>query len=119
MKFLVDAQLPSRLKFWLTAKGFDCSHTLDLARGNKTKDSDIAAVADNEARILVSKDSDFLSMKILKGTPQRLLLVTTGNIDNATLVNIFESNFQVIEHLFQSFEIVEIGNAFVAGKNVN
>jgi predicted nuclease of predicted toxin-antitoxin system len=30
MKFLVDAQLPFRLKLWLESKGLDTIHTDDL-----------------------------------------------------------------------------------------
>ena len=31
MKFLIDAQLPSRLKLWLIASGFDAIDTGDLS----------------------------------------------------------------------------------------
>lgn len=30
MKFIIDAQLPYRLKDWLIAQGFDAIHTRDL-----------------------------------------------------------------------------------------
>ena len=38
MKFIVDAQLPYRLKDWLVAQGFDTVHTRDLPEANKTED---------------------------------------------------------------------------------
>lgn len=119
MKFLIDARLPSRLQLWLAEKGHDTVHTLDLPDRNKTEDRKVAAVADSENRILISKDTDFLRLKILNNTPERLLLVTTGNINNSTLIGLFESNFGLIERLFGSFEIVELGNAFVVGRNAN
>ena len=62
MKFIVDAQLPYRLKFWLESKGFDVIHTDDLPNQHLTKDLEIAEVADNESRMVISKDSDFLKL---------------------------------------------------------
>jgi len=71
MKFIVDAQPPYRLKTWLTDEGFDAIHTSDLPEANETEDLDIAAVAENESRAVISKDSDFLKLYILKGKPQK------------------------------------------------
>lgn len=119
MKFLIDAQLPFKIKLWLTEKGHDTVHTLDLPDRNNTEDRKVAAVADSENRILISKDTDFIRLKVLNNTPKRLLLVTTGNIDNSSLIGLIESNFELIERLFESFEIVELGNAFVVGRNPN
>ncbi len=41
MKFIIDAQLPRRLSYFLREKGFDSIHTLDLPKGNKTSDTEI------------------------------------------------------------------------------
>lgn len=30
MKFIIDAQLPIKLKKWLSTQGHDCKHTIDL-----------------------------------------------------------------------------------------
>lgn len=119
MKFLVDAQLPWGLKSWLAEKGFDVTHTEDLPHGNRTHDIEIADIANAESRILVSKDSDFLKLKILQGKPRLLLLITTGNIGNDDLFNLFARNFETIVKLFDSFEIVELNNAFVLGRNLD
>lgn len=60
MKFIVDAQLPKSLFDFLKQKGFDSIHTLELPDKNKTKDGQIAQLANEEGRIVVSKDTDFL-----------------------------------------------------------
>ena len=39
MRFLVDAQLPRRLAYWLNERGHDVRHTLDLPAGNRTSDA--------------------------------------------------------------------------------
>lgn len=117
MKFIVDAQLPYRLKIWLADKNFDAIHTTDLPEANETEDLRIADVAESENRIVISKDGDFLKLYILKGKPQKLLLITTGNIVNTNLLRLFERNFETVIKLFDSYDVVELNNFFVMGHN--
>jgi predicted nuclease of predicted toxin-antitoxin system len=60
VKFLLDAQLPGSLCGVLKRAGHEVIHTLDLPKGNRTSDISIAAIADEEGYIVVSKDSDFV-----------------------------------------------------------
>ncbi len=115
MKFLIDAQFPYRLKTWLVANNFDAIHTSDLPKQNLTEDNEIAHIADHTQRIVITKDSDFLKLKILRNIPQKLLLITTGNIGNNELLALFERNFAKAIQLFASYEVVEINNSFVIG----
>lgn len=117
MKFIVDAQLPYRLKFWLIESGCDAVHTRDLPDANKTDDLDIIKVAENESCTIISKDSDFLKLHILSGKPQKLLLITTGNIVNKDLLVLFERNFETAMKLFKTYKVVEMNNFFVMGHN--
>lgn len=117
MKFIVDAQLPYRLKNWLIAQDFDAIHTMDLPEANETEDFSIADIADAENRIVITKDSDFLKLYILTGKPQKLLMITTGNIVNKELLNLFERNFEIALKLFNSFNVVEMNNFLVLGHN--
>jgi len=48
VKFLLDAQLPGSLRRVFKSAGHEVIHTLDLANGNRTSDSSIAEVADQE-----------------------------------------------------------------------
>ena len=117
MKIFVDAQLPPVLKSWLIQQGHDCIHALDLPKKDSTPDIEIVEIVTKSERILISKDSDFLKLKLLTGTPQRLLVITTGNIRNPELIASFEKNFHSALRLFKTFEIVELGNHFVTGRN--
>lgn len=85
MKFVVDAQLPDRLAQWLRSRGHDVIHTTELPAGNRTPDSTISALADLEGRVVITKDSDFPESFFLRGSPGKLLLISTGNIPNAEL----------------------------------
>lgn len=117
MKFIIDAHLPWRLAEWLNNNGHDAVHTSGLPDGDETEDIYIADFAVAEDRIIVTKDSDFLKLYILKGKPSKLLFITTGNIVNKDLVKLFEANFEVIVRLFNSYNVVEMNNSFVLGHN--
>jgi predicted nuclease of predicted toxin-antitoxin system len=117
MKFIIDAQLPVRLKNWLTAQGYDSIHTDEIAleTHKEPTDSEIAELALQENRTVISKDSDFFKSHILTGKPPKLLFITTGNIVNNELLLLFETNFETALQLFNSYDIVEMNNFFVVG----
>ena len=77
--------LPRRLARRLNASGHDAVHTLDLPIGNGTSDGDLRALADQDGRVVVTKDADFVSAHVISGSPARLLLVSTGNAGNDEL----------------------------------
>ena len=108
MKFLVDAQLPRALARWLQHRGHDAVHTLDLPDQNQTKDSVLLKRASDEARILITKDADFqITFQLGKGPP-KLMLVTTGNITNSELIDLFEKNLATILQLLEKNHFVEL-----------
>lgn len=119
MKFIIDAQLPLRLSKWLCDYGHDSIHTLELPEKNRSGDHFIAAFADNGDRIVVSKDSDFTALKLLSGSPKKILLIKTGNLTNTPLLQLFEANLHVIEKLFASFDIVELSQTLVIGRHLD
>lgn len=115
MKFLVDAHLPQQLRNWLVSQGYDAIHTIDLPYANATDDSNIVELATIEDRVVITKDSDFLKLYVLKRKPSKLLLITTGNIVNKDLLGLFETNFETIKRLFGIYNVVEMNNSFVLG----
>jgi predicted nuclease of predicted toxin-antitoxin system len=111
MKFLVDAHFPKRLAQWLVDNGDDAIHTLDLPKKNKTPDLEIIDKAEAESRIIITKDSDFIQFRVIMGAPDRLLMVTTGNIINKDLIALFERNFPMIKRFFEEGKkVIEIDN---------
>ena len=108
MRVLVDAHLPKRLSEVLSAHDIESKHTLDLPKKNATPDTEIIRFADNEDRIVISKDSDFLDNYILEGSPKKLLIVSTGNINNRNLIQLFEKNLETLKSLFEENSVIEI-----------
>lgn len=114
MKFLIDAHLPFVLKTWLIDRGHDAIHTRDLPKKNETEDFDIIQIADAQSRIVTSKDSDFQKHYVLFGKPNRILMITTGNIVNKNLIRLFEDNFDAIEEAFEKgSKVVELSNTSI------
>jgi predicted nuclease of predicted toxin-antitoxin system len=109
VKFLVDAQLPVRLARFLTDAGHDVTHTSELPDGNRTTDSRIAGLADDEGRVVITKDRDFRDGHLLSGSPRRLLVVATGNITNAALLALFEVNLDAVVDALGDADFVEMG----------
>ena len=108
MKFLIDAQLPQRMSERLLNLGHNSLHTLDLPRGNRTPDRELNQLSVAEERVLVTKDTDFVDSLIVQGLPFKLLLVSTGNISNRDLSEIFFRNLAAIIDGFGAHDFIEI-----------
>ena len=108
MRLLVDAQLPRRLAYWLSERGHDVRHTLDLPAGNRTSDAEINEISVREQRIVVTKDADFVNSFVIRGEPYKLLLISTGNITNRELEAILLKNIAPIKEVFLQHHFVEI-----------
>jgi predicted nuclease of predicted toxin-antitoxin system len=114
VKFIVDAQLPKSLSDFLNQKGFDSIHTLDLPHKNKTKDGEIAKLANNQGRVVITKDIDFLESFLIKSEPRKLIMVSTGNIPNRHLIRIFEENLETLIQMISRSNLLEISSTEIA-----
>jgi len=110
MKFLVDAQLPYGIALFLREKGFDALHTNDLPDKERTTDSQIRDISLTDNRIVITKDYDFVDSFIIRKIPEKLLIVTTGNIRNKQLFDLWRSNWEIIIYLFEMYNFVELNN---------
>ncbi|MET9028007.1 DUF5615 family PIN-like protein [Nocardia sp. NPDC004168] len=115
MKFLVDAQLPRRLAVLLSEAGHDAVHTSDFLLGNRTTDHQIAMRADREDRVVVTKDRDFWVSHVLRGSPRSLLIIATGNITNAALLELCTAHLCEIVPLLKTCVVVEMGRDRLVG----
>ena len=114
MKFIVDAQLPKSLSDLLKEHGLDSLHTLELPQENKTSDGEIIPLANEEERIVISKDTDFLESFLVKSEPKKLIIVKTGNITNRQLLTLFEANLKTIIRMLTRSNLVEISRTEIA-----
>ena len=110
MKFIIDAQLPKKLTSLFEKAGYDTLHTFDLPNQNFTKDCQINQISIEEKRVVVSKDLDFIESLLISNKPYKLLAVSTGNITNKKLFELFEKNLQQIVLLLKENRLVELTN---------
>ena len=110
MKFLLDAQLPRKLSLFLSYKGYDSLHTLDLPHKNRSKDSELNAFSVDDKRVLVSKDMDFVESLLISDKPYKLLYINTGNIRNKELQELFVVNLEKLAEALEENRFVELTN---------
>jgi predicted nuclease of predicted toxin-antitoxin system len=106
MKYLIDAQLPPGLVRWFEGCGFEAAHVFDLGLG-ASGDAEIAALAEKDGYVLVSKDEDFLTLRL----PDRfaVLWLRCGNTTNRALTEWMDERWERVAALLQSGErLVEL-----------
>jgi predicted nuclease of predicted toxin-antitoxin system len=108
LKFIVDANLPRRLSRWFNERGYDSIHTLDLIDKNLTEDDFISNLSIKENRIVITKDKDFFNSFILKKVPYKLILIISGNLQNDSLIKLFEDNLEKLLIHLENNSLIEL-----------
>lgn len=108
--FLIETQLPQVLKEVSDEFNIPSVHVLDILHVDETPDQAISDFVDLENLIVVTKDSDLYYSHPLKRSPKRLLLITTGNINNRQLCGLVHENAEKLVTLFQHNSFVEMSN---------
>lgn len=101
MKFLVDAQLPPALCRWLRDAGHEAVHVSEIGL-LAASDVEIAALAEADEAVLISKDEDFATLRL----PDRfaLLWLRCGNTTNVALAAWLEPRWERVEALLEQGE---------------
>ena len=110
MKLIVDAQLPVKLCEILKQLGLESIHVDELPKGDETPDMEITKIADPENLIVVTKDFDFYHSHTALGKPKKLFLITTGNLKNRQLFDLFRNNALIIKNALNKSSFVELSN---------
>jgi predicted nuclease of predicted toxin-antitoxin system len=108
VKLLIDAQLPHRLVREFAGVGVDALHPRDLPLGNRTPDAELTAMARRDDRVVVTKDADFVATFWLRREPRKLLLISTGNIDNDALWALLAANLPALRVALAAHDFVEL-----------
>ena len=112
MKFLVDEQLPQLLSEWIISKGYDSIRVSSLGT-QSVSDSEIRAKSMTERRVVISKDEDFFNSYLLQKQPYKLIFITTGNIKNRALLDLFRAEFETVLSHLQTHDLVEINRTLL------
>lgn len=101
MNFLIDAQLPPALCGWLRERGHQAVHVFEIGMV-AANDAEIAVLLQADGAVLVSKDEDFVTLRL----PDRFAFVwlRCGNATNRALVEWLEARWEQVEALLESGE---------------
>lgn len=108
MKFLVDEQLPLLLVDWLNMNGHDAVHVSALLTNTRIPDGHICERSMAENRVVITKDSDFFDTYLIKRQPYKLLYVTTGNLRNRPLLDLFRASLPQLINVLELSAVVEL-----------
>jgi len=94
MKFIVDAQLPPGLCRWLRERGHEAEH-VGAPPGKPPTDRWIADQAERDSAVLISKDDDFVGLRLPDRFP--FLWLRCGNVSNRALSEWLRERWPEIE----------------------
>ena len=106
MKFLIDAQLPPGLAMWIRQQGAEADHVSHVGL-LAASDASIAAYAEKVGSTLISKDADFVVLRL----PNRVAFVwlRCGNATNRALQAWLSPRWEQIVMLISAGEgLVEV-----------
>jgi predicted nuclease of predicted toxin-antitoxin system len=108
MRFLVDAQLPPGLVFWLKDQGYDADH-VDYCGLVGAKDPAIWDRAIETGAILITKDEDFSSRMVRSSVFPTVVWLRIGNATNRVLIAWLSSRWETTVELLQDgHKLVEV-----------
>jgi predicted nuclease of predicted toxin-antitoxin system len=108
MRFLVDAQLPPALARWLSERGHEAAHVLDLGL-LEASDRSIWTQAGEIGATLITKDQDFITLLSIAPNGVSVVWVRVGNTTRRELLAWFDTVFPSIEQALMSGEsLVEV-----------
>ena len=85
-----------------------------LSDKNSTSDKVITEIAISQKRIVITKILISLSHIFLNSKPDKLIIVRTGNIPNATLLKIFDNNLELIKSMISRSNLIKITRKEIA-----
>ena len=84
MRFVIDEQLPEVLCKWLRDRGHDALHVAEVGLSG-AEDFDVWAVAMRETSALMTKDEDFVAMRLSAQNGPPVVWLRIGNATNPVL----------------------------------
>lgn len=113
MKFLVDEQLPALLAEWLCSKGHEAIHVSALLTNARIPDGYICERSMAEMRVVITKDVDFLNTYLIKQQPYKLVHITTGNLKNRQLLDLFRSHLEQLLKALETARVIELNQSVI------
>lgn len=109
MKILLDANISWKLIELIKHIFPDCFHADDIGLVFPAKDYEIWQYAKENNCIIITKDSDFVSLLEIKGYPPKIILLKTGNCRNKELAEvIIKAEKDIKDFVLSEYGLLEI-----------
>ncbi len=103
MKFLIDHNLSPRLVRHLKDRFPGCIHTEDMGFG-RTADTDLWKYASDHGFSILTKDTDFEQLSILRGAPPKVVWLRIGNAPTRAVLELLDRHHADIVAFLQEEE---------------
>ena len=108
MRFLVDTQLPKALALWLTARGHEAEHVLDVGLG-QSKDTPVWRYAEQNGAVIITKNEDFAEWVRRGRAGPAIVWLRIGNSSKGVLLAWLEPLLPaIVRQLEQGERLVEV-----------
>lgn len=105
MKLLLDENLSRRIVPFLEAS-YPGSSQVVLEGLERVDDTEIWQYAKDHGFAIVTKDSDFHELALVRGAPPKVIWLRSGNTSKATVIRQLVENCEVIEASIESDKVV-------------
>ncbi|MFH1098032.1 MAG: DUF5615 family PIN-like protein [Candidatus Desantisbacteria bacterium] len=106
MKIWVNAQLPPAIANWISENFNVEAVAVRELNLREATDLEIFTAARNASAIVMTKDSDFVELVNIHGTPPQVIWLTCGNTTNARLREILTQALPSAINLLESGEVI-------------
>lgn len=98
MKLLLDENLSRRVVPFLQT-AYPGSTQVALAGMERASDLELWEYAKNGGFVIVTKDSDYYDLSLLRGAPPHVIWIKVGNVTKAKITQLLLDNHETIERL--------------------
>ena len=106
MTFWIDAQLSPALAPWLTQRFSVEAFSVRFLGLRDATDHHIFMAARDARAVVISEDSDFITLLESYGPPPQVIWITAGNTSNARMKVVLEKTFIAARDLLSAGEIL-------------
>lgn len=108
MKLLFDQNISFRVIKGIKDIYPDAKQVRELNLDNST-DQEIWSFAKREGYTIVTFDSDFYDLNLIRGNPPKIIWLKTGNTTTENIINTFHENFDLIQEFIANPEYENVG----------
>jgi len=106
MKLLFDQNISYRIVKKVSDRFPGCLHVSSCGL-NDADDSDIWAFAKQNNYTIVTSDSDFYDLALVRGIPPKIIWIREGNLSTRELTGLLVEKYQVIHSFMTGKEVTE------------